>query len=149
MRAYTGVSRFASKALFVAVVALAAPGQAGSQQPASAKKPPAAKAPVAAAVTESQKQAQAILMRMAEFLGGAKSFSVSVRGDYDAVQKSGEKIEFGENRKVTLARPDRLRVEGERSDGAKVLTVFNGKEITVLDSASNVYAVAPQPGSVD
>ena len=150
MRAIIGVSSFTSKALFVAVVALAIPGQAGSQQPASAEKSPTtAKAPIAAAVIESQTQAQAILMRMAEFLGGAQRFSVSVRGEYDAVQKSGQKIEFGENRKVTLARPDRLRVEGERSDGAGVLTVFDGREITVIDSASNVYATAPQPGSVD
>ncbi len=149
MRAHTGISRFASKALILGVVALAAPGQAVSQQTAAAEKPPTAKGPVAAAVTDSQQEAQAILMRMAEFLGGAKSFSVSVRGGYDAVQKSGQKIEFGENRKVTLARPDRLRVEGERSDGAKIVTVFNGKEITLIDAGSNVYATAPQPGGVD
>jgi len=54
---------------------------------------------------------------MAEFLAGTQSFSVSVRGDYDAVQTSGQKIEFGEIRTVTLSRPDRLRVEGQRSDG--------------------------------
>src|SRR3989442_9323114 len=40
-------------------------------------------------------------------LAGTQSFSVSVRGDYDAVQTSGQKIEFGENRTVTLSRPDR------------------------------------------
>ena len=50
---------------------------------------------------------------------------------------------------MVLARPDRLRVEGERSDGAKTLTVFSGKEIMLIDSASNVYATAPQPGSLD
>ena len=76
-------------------------------------------------------------------------FSVSVRGGYDAVQESGQKIEFGETRKVTLSRPDRLRVEGERSDGTKTLTVFDGKEIVLIDWTSNVYATAPQPGGVD
>ena len=150
MKADPGINRFAAKALFVAVVALLAASHAVAQQPASTAKPTSpGKAPMAAAVTDSQTKAQAILMRMAEFLGSAQRFSVTVRGEYDAVQKSGQKIEFGENRKVTLARPDRLRVEGERSDGAKVLTVFDGKEITVIDSASNVYATAPQPGSVD
>ena len=88
-------------------------------------------------------------MRMADFLGGAQRFSVSVRGGYDAVQKSGQKIEFGEMRTVTLSRPDRLRIEGERSDGTKTLTVFNGKEIVLIDETSNVYATAPQPGGVD
>jgi hypothetical protein len=88
-------------------------------------------------------------MRMADFLGGAQRFSVGVRAGYDAVQQSGQKIEFGEMRKVTLSRPDQLRVEGERSNGAKTLTVFNGKEIVLIDAASNVYATAPQPGGVD
>ena len=119
-------------------------GLAYAQQPAPGKK-----APAAAAVTESQAQARAILMRMADFLGGAQRFSVHVRGGYDAVQESGQKIEFGEMRTVTLSRPDRLRVEGERSDGAKTLTVFNGKEIVLIDEASNVYATAPQPGGLD
>ena len=143
------MSRIAAAAILV----MAAAGHAYAQSSESVKKPPAAaakqKAPAAVAVTESQKQAQAILTRMAEFLGGTQRFSVSVRAGYDAVQKSGQKIEFGENRKVTLARPDRLRVEGERSDGVKILTVFDGKEITLIDSGSNVYATAPQPGGVD
>jgi hypothetical protein len=124
---------------------LLAVGPAYSQQAAPGKKAPAA----APAVTESQARASAILMRMAEFLGGAQRFSVSMRGGYDAVQKSGQKIEFGESRKITLSRPDRLRIEGERGDGAKTLTVFTGKEIVLIDAASNVYATAPQPGGVD
>jgi hypothetical protein len=52
-------------------------------------------------------------------------------------------------RKVTLSRPDRLRMEGERSDGVKTLTVFNGKEIVLIDETSNVYATAPQSGGLD
>jgi hypothetical protein len=123
---------------------LLAAGLAYAQQPAPRKQ-----APAAAAVTETEAQASAILMRMADFLSGAQSFSVSVRGGYDAVQQSGQKIEFGEVRKVTLSRPNRLRVEGERSDGAKTLTMFTGKEIVLIDETSNVYATAPQPGGVD
>lgn len=119
-------------------------GAASAQQPAPAKK-----APAAAEVNDSQAQANAILMRMADFLSKAQRFSVGVRGGYDAVQASGQKIEFGETRKVTLSRPDRLRVEGERSDGAKTLTVFTGKEIMLIDSASKVYATAPQTGGLD
>ena len=121
-----------------------------SQQPATSKTAAPATAPTQPqAQAQSQAQANAILMRMAEFVGGAKGFSVNIRGGYDAVQASGQKIEFGETRKVTLSRPDRLRVEGERSDGAKVLTVFNGKEIVLIDAARNVYATAPQPGGID
>ena len=153
MSARTSILRFAGRVGLVLTSVLVAAGHAYSQQPEPAKTAPAAaakkKAPVPAATTESQKQAQAILMRMAEFLSGAQRLSVSVRGGYDAVQTSGQRIEFGETRKVTLSRPDRLRVEGERSDGAKTTTVFNGKEIILIDAANNVYATAPQPGNID
>jgi hypothetical protein len=98
---------------------------------------------------ESQVRARALLMDMARHLASTQRFSVEVRGAYDAVQRSGEKIEFGEIRKVTVSRPGRLRVEGERSDGAKVLTVFTGKEIALVDHSRNVYASAPQPGTID
>jgi hypothetical protein len=126
------------------VALLLAAGLAYAQQPAPRKQ--AAAAP---AVTETEAQASAILMRMADFLGGQQSFSVSVRSGYDAVQKSGQKVEFGDMRKVTLSRPDRLRMEGERSDGVKTLTVFNGKEVVLIDETRNVYATAPQPGGLD
>ena len=126
-----------------AALVLAA-GLAYAQQPAPGKR-----APAAAAVTESQARARAILMRMADLLGGAERFGVSVRGGYDAVQQSGQKIEYSEVRTLTVSRPDRLRMEGQRSDGAKTLTVFTGKEIMLIDETSNVYATAPQPGSLD
>ncbi|HYI86496.1 MAG TPA: DUF2092 domain-containing protein [Burkholderiales bacterium] len=119
----------------IAQAQLAAPGQK------------AAKAPDGA--TQSQVRARALLMEMAKHLASAQRFSVSVRSDYDAVQPSGEKIAFGEVRKVTVSRPGRLRVEGERSDGARVLTAFTGKEIVLVDLESKVYATAPQPGDLD
>ena len=135
MRSIAGNWSLWSKALCAAALALAAAG------PAHSRKAPAP--------TESQVQAREILMRMAGYLGGAQAYSVSLRSGYDAVQASGQKIEFNETRKITLARPDKLRVEGERSDGAKTLTVFNGKEIVLVDAARNVYATSPQPGSID
>ena len=142
----TSTSKARYKAFWTAGAAalLLAAGLAHAQQPAPGKR-----APAAAATTESQAQASAILMRMADFLAGTQRFSVSVHAGYDAVQKSGQKIEFGETRKVTLSRPDRLRIEGERSDGQKTLTVFNGKEIVLIDETNNVYATAPQPGGLD
>ncbi|MFP4896194.1 DUF2092 domain-containing protein [Paraburkholderia sp. EG304] len=99
--------------------------------------------------TASQEQAHAILMRMAVFLANANAFGVDVRSGYDAVQLSGQKIEFGELRNITVKRPDQLRVESERSDGTKTVAVFDGKDIIVVDSANNVYATKQQPGNVD
>lgn len=105
--------------------------------------------PPAVPVSASEAEARAILTHMAEFLASTQRFSVTLNAAYDAVQDSGEKIEFNEQRSVTLKRPDSLRVEGESSDGAAMLTVFDGREITLVDGASNVYATAPQPGGLD
>ena len=143
MRSKSEWPRMVGSALCAAFL-LTAAGHVYSQEASPGKK-----APAAAAESESQKQARAILMRMAEFLGHAPSFSVSVNGAYDSVQKSGQKIEWGENRKVTLSRPDRLRVEAERSDGGKTLAAFDGKQIVLIDTVNNVYATTPQEGGVD
>lgn len=116
---------------------------------AAPQAPAPAAAPASRPETDRQAQARTIMMNMAQFLAKAPRFRVSLHAGYDAVQPSGQKIEFQEERSVTVNRPDRLRIEGTRSDGAKVLTVFSGKEIVLVDYASKVYAVTPQPGPLD
>jgi hypothetical protein len=99
--------------------------------------------------TPSQREAAALLDRMTRHLAGLASFSVAFRDGYDVVQASGQKIEFGETRRLTIARPGHLRVEEIASDGKRDLAVFDGKTISVYDADAGVYAQAPQPGSVD
>jgi hypothetical protein len=97
----------------------------------------------------SEQSALAILKNMSEYLAKAERFSVSIRDGYDAVQQSGQKVEFGEVRKVTVSRPDRLRIEVERSDGEKGLVIFNGKDLTVYTADKNVYATVSRQGTLD
>lgn len=98
---------------------------------------------------KSEEQAMGVLKQMAEFVAKAKSFSVTIEAGFDAVQESGQKIEFGETRKVVLRRPDRLRVDSTKRDGSQGGLVFDGKEITVFHAKENVYASAAKAGSVD
>ena len=98
---------------------------------------------------KSEEQAVAVLKRAAAFLGQAKSFSVTIDSGFDAVQDSGQKIEFGETRKIVLRRPDRLRVDATKRDGATTGFVFDGKEITVFLPQENAYATAAKPGTID
>jgi hypothetical protein len=142
MKSHTKVWRQACRTTCLATLLLT--GASYAQEPAAANKATAAET-----ASTSQVLANAILMRMAKFLATAPRFSVNVHGSYDAVQTSGQKIEFSETRHVTVDRPSRLRVEGARSDGTMVATVFDGKEITLIDAATNVYATAPQPGNLD
>ena len=97
----------------------------------------------------SPPDAKALLIKMATFLGSTPRLSVTARGSYDAVQPSGQKIEWNEVRTLTLNRPDRLRMEAEKSNGARSLVVFDGKEVSVFDETGRSYAQAPQPGGVD
>lgn len=99
--------------------------------------------------SESQQLAAKLLSGMAEYLAKLPGYQVRLIANYDSVQASGQKIEFSEVRKVTLSRPNLLRIEQQKSDGVNDLMVFDGKEISMFDSAAGVYAKAPQPGSID
>lgn len=103
----------------------------------------------AAVVAEQDAEAREILLNMADFLSKAPAFSVTIRSGYDAIQADGQRIEFGERRQILLQRPDRLRVEGERSDGDRGLIVFDGQGITAFKANDNVYARVAKPGTVD
>jgi hypothetical protein len=97
----------------------------------------------------SPPDARALLLRMADLIGKTEQLSVMVRSSYDALQPSGQKIEWNEVRTLTISRPDRLRIEAEKSNGSRTLVVFNGKEINTFDEAGRAYAQTSQPGGVD
>jgi hypothetical protein len=99
--------------------------------------------------SKSEEQAMAVLKRMAEFLSQTQRFSVTVDIGFDAVQDSGQKIEFGETRKIVLRRPDHLRIDTTKRNGAKDTLIFDGKDITVFIPKENAYATAAKPGTLD
>jgi hypothetical protein len=103
----------------------------------------------AATATEQDPEARAILMTMASFLAKAPAFSVTIRSGYDAIQADGQYIEFGEKRRILLQRPERARIEVERSDGDRGLVLIDGKGITAFKAGDNVYARVEKPGTVD
>lgn len=101
------------------------------------------------ALAADEAPAKALLLKMANFLAKAPAFSVTMRSGYDAIQEDGQVIEFGERRRILLQRPDRVRIEVERSDGDQGLVIFDGKGITVFKADDNLYARAEQPGTLD
>lgn len=111
--------------------------------------------PVGAQQTGSAEQkknsdeAMAVLKRMADFLSQTKRFSVKADMGFDVVQRYGQKIEFGETRRIVLVRPDHLRVDATPRNGSKSELIFNGKDISLLFLKDNVYATVSKPGTVD
>ena len=93
-------------------------------------------------------QTKATLMNFAQFLTSQKSFSYTAEMGYEAVQESGLRLEFGATRKVTIQRPNRVRVEAQLRDGGKRLVIIDGKEISVFDENEKVYAIAPKQGTL-
>jgi hypothetical protein len=108
-------------------------------------------APVVAetVVKPTTQDAEAVLKNMADFISRTKSFSVTLRDGYDVVQASGQKIEFGEIRHITVDRPQNLRVDLTQSDGDKAQLIYDGLEISFSSSSDNVYSITPKPGSLD
>jgi hypothetical protein len=95
------------------------------------------------------KRAADRLTAMANFLAKAQSLSVVADCTYDVVQDSGQKIEFGERRAMTLRRPDRVRVDVTRRDGARRGLLFDGAQLTAFDTDEKVFATVRKPGTAD
>lgn len=123
-----------------AAFVLGAPAIAPAQQ-----RPPQ----VAAQDDPKAAEAKALLMRMADRLATAQSFSVDMQAGFDVVQASGQKIEFSESRQILLNRPDDVRVETVRSDGTTQEILFDGKQLVFFDRGANVFSRLDRTGSVD
>jgi hypothetical protein len=134
--------------LLVAAALLTGTAQAGEAAGAPVTGTPAATVPTGP-MTESQREAAAILLGMSKYLAGLKAFACTVREGYDVVQATGQKIEFGETRHIALERPNLLRVEEVSSDGTRDLALFDGRTVSLLKADSGVFAQAPQPGTID
>ncbi|MGJ0429563.1 DUF2092 domain-containing protein [Methylobacter sp.] len=134
--------------MMLCVALLAIIAGCAQEQAATRPEPSAARTPGTQAVAELA-DARGILMRMAEFLANTPQYSVNIQDNYDVVQESGQKIEFGERRKVTESRPNGLRVEAEHSNGDKHLVQYDGKDITVFNPTLNIYAQVTKPGGID
>lgn len=104
---------------------------------------------IARAQATAVPDARQVLLEMAQFLARTPRLSVTLRTGYDAVQASGQKVEWNELRTLTISRPDRLRIETERSNGTRTMVVFDGRTISTFDESGRVYAQAPQPGGID
>ena len=79
--------------------------------------------------SEADEGASKRVEAMANFLAKAPRLSVTADCSFDVVQNSGQKIEFGEVRAITLRRPDRVRIETTRRDGLRRGLVFDGKKL--------------------
>jgi len=98
---------------------------------------------------KSAEKAMAVLHNMTSYLSQLQRVSVTADMGFDAVQANGQKIEFGETRKILLRRPDHLRIEESKRNGSKSELLFDGKELSLWYLKENVYATVSKAGTVD
>jgi hypothetical protein len=94
-------------------------------------------------------RAEAQLKKMSDYLGGQTKFRFTAEVFADEVDEpDAPKLQFARTVKIDVARPDHLRasVEGDRIHRA---LWYDGKQVTVLDTKRNVYAVADVAPTID
>ncbi|MEP5765151.1 MAG: DUF2092 domain-containing protein [Halieaceae bacterium] len=125
--------------------------QLAHSMPAQSDTKPGASESSSAGSTASKLDPKAldILKRMADYLAAAPVFSYRSESNYDVVQPSGSKIEFGASRRTLVARPRHLRSDIQRRDGLRGQIVFDGSTIWAYEPDENVFAQASQPGGLD
>ena len=106
--------------------------------------------PVAAADDPPNIEARAdrILRDMSDYLKSADQFTFQADVSYDEVLVSGQKIQYGGTSKISVHRPNRLRVE-HRGDEGDLRVIFNGQTFTLYDLSVDLYAQKNMTANID
>jgi len=92
--------------------------------------------------------ADKILKRMGDYLAQAPFFSVNAEIWQDVQMGSGQQIQAGRTIDLQLRRPDRFHAEVHSTRRDRGL-FYDGKSITLLNRAQNLYGSIPAPASLD
>jgi hypothetical protein len=93
--------------------------------------------------------AVAALRRAADFVSSLSAVRLEAEVEYDAVQADGQQIEFGSTRRITLRRPDRIRVDATDRDERQRSLFYDGAQVVLLDREHGVYASDPHAGDIE
>jgi hypothetical protein len=103
---------------------------------------------MSAAARADEAQAKNLFKAMSDYLAAQKAISLEFDSNLDIVTKEQQKLGLASSGTVTLNRPDKIRAT--RTGGfTSVEVVFDGKTVTLLDKAANVYAQAEVAGTID
>jgi hypothetical protein len=93
-------------------------------------------------------EAQRLLRASTDFLASQKQFSVETRNTLEIVLKSGQKVEFNHQARMSVQRPNKLRAD-RTGDLVDQVFVYDGKSLTLYNPASKAYAQVPAPDTVE
>jgi hypothetical protein len=93
-------------------------------------------------------KADQCLQAMSSYLAGLKTYAFQVEELFDDVLDDGQKIQLGNQRHLTVSRPDKMFGEGE-GDTKNSLFYYNGKTACIVDRTHETYATVTVPGTID
>ena len=104
-----------------------------SQQPAAPKIEP---------------KADQCLKAMSSYLADLKTYSFQVEEFIDEVRDDGQKLQFSNQRNLSVSRPNKVYGE-DVGDTANSLFYYDGKTATVYDRNQKTYATEKVPATID
>jgi hypothetical protein len=108
----------------------------------------ASHAPASAAKKKVDPAAEQMLRKMADYLGGLRSFTVTIFSVDENKLTSGEKIQHTADAEVSVQRPDRLRsVPLGAAEGLGLW--YDGKSMTLACKADHTFSTIPAPATID
>ena len=131
--------RIAAPALLIGACLVG--GRASAEQAKTAK-------PTKTAKMQMEPKAQRVLHEMSDFMSRQKAFEVEVAGTTDALLGNGQKVQFNRNGRVSIKRPNKLRVD-RKGDLVDAQIFYDGKTLTVYARNSNRYAQRPAPPTIE
>ena len=93
-------------------------------------------------------KADQCLKDMSSYLAGLHTYSFQVEEFFDDVQDDGQKLQFSNQRHLSVSRPDKVFGETE-GDTANSRFYYDGKTVTVFDRDQKTYAIEKVPGTID
>src|SRR5262245_42624467 len=88
------------------------------------------------------------LKRMSDLLKSAKSFTFTYRSAHEQIAQTGQMVDFIHLSRVTLVRPNRLRMEVTGDIRNSILT-YDGKIVSFVDPTQKFYSQLDAPGTID
>jgi hypothetical protein len=92
--------------------------------------------------------AQRLLKASTDFLASQKQFSAETRNTLEVVLKSGQKVEFNHQARLSVQRPNKLSAK-RTGDLVDQVFVYDGKSLTLHNPQDKVYAQVPAPDALE
>lgn len=93
--------------------------------------------------------ALAVLQKTTDTIRNAKNYSFTARVTRERLGSNGQIITQFATHKVTVSRPDKVRIETHTGQGQDVQLLFNGGTTYLYSPGPNLYAAGTAPATID